>query len=308
MTKATTKAITVLGCTSRSAGHTRWTVSTWTSRPARCTASSVRTAPGSPPRSGSCWACCAATGAAQVLATSAARWTAPPGSPRSGDVTLWRNLSGGEVIDLYGRLRRGGSTGAPGGTDRALRTQPHQEGTRLLQGQPAEGRPRRRLRLGRRPADPRRAHVGSRPADGGGLPADRRGGTATAAGPSCSPPHPRARWSCATASASSARAAPVKQHLADLRHLTRTGVSAELAGTAQRAGPPARRARPGHPGPPGSGFQVDRPARRRTALARRLGRTVADLDAADPGGTVPAALQDDVQDDVRVNGEGTMAR
>ncbi|GGJ49659.1 ABC transporter ATP-binding protein [Streptomyces brasiliensis] len=25
-----------------------------------------------------------------------------------GDVTLWRNLSGGEVIDLYGRLRQGG--------------------------------------------------------------------------------------------------------------------------------------------------------------------------------------------------------
>ncbi|WP_235882259.1 ABC transporter ATP-binding protein, partial [Streptomyces apricus] len=31
-----------------------------------------------------------------------------------GDVTLWRNLSGGEVIDLYGRLR--------GGLDRARRT------------------------------------------------------------------------------------------------------------------------------------------------------------------------------------------
>ncbi|MGW1068203.1 ATP-binding cassette domain-containing protein [Streptomyces aureus] len=38
-----------------------------------------------------------------------------------GDVTLWRNLSGGEVIDLYGRLhdggrsRRGGQGGGPGG-------------------------------------------------------------------------------------------------------------------------------------------------------------------------------------------------
>ncbi|CAM5571796.1 ABC transporter ATP-binding protein [Streptomyces tanashiensis] len=32
-----------------------------------------------------------------------------------GDVTLWRNLSGGEVIDLYGRLRGGG------GLDRARR-------------------------------------------------------------------------------------------------------------------------------------------------------------------------------------------
>lgn len=32
-----------------------------------------------------------------------------------GDVTLWRNLSGGEVIDLYGRLR-GGSTRRAGRT------------------------------------------------------------------------------------------------------------------------------------------------------------------------------------------------
>ncbi|MFE5593758.1 ATP-binding cassette domain-containing protein [Streptomyces sp. NPDC056549] len=34
-----------------------------------------------------------------------------------GDVTLWRNLSGGEVIDLYGRLRGGG------GLDRARRAE-----------------------------------------------------------------------------------------------------------------------------------------------------------------------------------------
>lgn len=35
-----------------------------------------------------------------------------------GDVTLWRNLSGGEVIDLYGRLR-----GGRGGLDRARRAE-----------------------------------------------------------------------------------------------------------------------------------------------------------------------------------------
>ncbi|MCX5123612.1 ABC transporter ATP-binding protein [Streptomyces sp. NBC_00347] len=44
-----------------------------------------------------------------------------------GDVTLWRNLSGGEVIDLYGRLRggrggRGGRAGG-GGLDRARRAE-----------------------------------------------------------------------------------------------------------------------------------------------------------------------------------------
>ncbi|MFD7103859.1 ABC transporter ATP-binding protein [Streptomyces celluloflavus] len=39
-----------------------------------------------------------------------------------GDVTLWRNLSGGEVIDLYGRLHQGGAKrlrGAGGGVRRA---------------------------------------------------------------------------------------------------------------------------------------------------------------------------------------------
>ncbi|MFB9554475.1 ABC transporter ATP-binding protein [Streptomyces roseoviridis] len=39
-----------------------------------------------------------------------------------GDVTLWRNLSGGEVIDLYGRLRQGGGAkrvGQGGGGRRA---------------------------------------------------------------------------------------------------------------------------------------------------------------------------------------------
>ena len=40
----------------------------------------------------------------------------------------------------------------------------------LLQGQPAEGRPGRRAGLRRRAADPGRADLGPRPADGGGLP------------------------------------------------------------------------------------------------------------------------------------------
>ncbi|MFD5144710.1 ATP-binding cassette domain-containing protein [Streptomyces sp. NPDC058401] len=39
-----------------------------------------------------------------------------------GDVTLWRNLSGGEVIDLYGRLR-GGGRGGRAGLDPARRAE-----------------------------------------------------------------------------------------------------------------------------------------------------------------------------------------
>ncbi|MFF7980053.1 ATP-binding cassette domain-containing protein [Streptomyces sp. NPDC007901] len=51
------------------------------------------------------------SGAAQVLGRDP--WTDAVDVHRRiayvpGDVTLWRNLSGGEVIDLYGRLRQGG--------------------------------------------------------------------------------------------------------------------------------------------------------------------------------------------------------
>src|ERR1022692_227869 len=63
-----------------------------------------------------------------------------------GDVTLWPNLSGGEVIDVLGRLR--------GGLDQ------------------------QRKAVRRRPAHPGRADVGARPADGGHFPCVRRGGAA----------------------------------------------------------------------------------------------------------------------------------
>ncbi|MFF8031650.1 MULTISPECIES: ATP-binding cassette domain-containing protein [unclassified Streptomyces] len=65
------------------------------------------------------------SGAAQVLGSDP--WTDAVEIHRRiayvpGDVTLWRNLSGGEVIDLYGRLREGGRAkrvGRGGGGRRA---------------------------------------------------------------------------------------------------------------------------------------------------------------------------------------------
>jgi ABC-2 type transport system ATP-binding protein len=65
-----------------------------------------------------------------------------------GDVSLWPNLSGGEVVDLVGRLR--------GGLDEQRRREllerfelePDEEGPGVLQGQPAESRPHRRARVG----------------------------------------------------------------------------------------------------------------------------------------------------------------
>ena len=67
-----------------------------------------------------------------------------------GDVSVWPNLSGGETIDLLLRMRgldpRATRARRPAG---AVRAGPHQEGARLLQGQPAEGRARRRVRRAR---------------------------------------------------------------------------------------------------------------------------------------------------------------
>ena len=74
-----------------------------------------------------------------------------------GDVTLWPNLTGGEVIDLLGRLRGELNADAAGGAAEAIRPGPGQEDPRLLQGQPAEGGADRGAGLGRGPADPGRA-------------------------------------------------------------------------------------------------------------------------------------------------------
>jgi len=69
-----------------------------------------RTAPGSPPPFVFCSACCAPTAAAPSCSAAipgGRHRAAPPPGLRAGDVTLWPTLSGGEVIDLLGRLRGG---------------------------------------------------------------------------------------------------------------------------------------------------------------------------------------------------------
>ena len=68
-----------------------------------------------------------------------------------GDVTLWPGLTGGEVIDLLGRLRGRADRRRRRRPPREVRARPEQAGTQLLQGQPAEGRARLRPR-GRRGA------------------------------------------------------------------------------------------------------------------------------------------------------------
>ena len=58
----------------------------------------------------------------------------PPSAYVPGEVNLWPNLTGGEVIDLLGRLRGGLDRGSSDRTARALRARPHQEGAYPTQG------------------------------------------------------------------------------------------------------------------------------------------------------------------------------
>ena len=118
---------------------------------------------------------CSASTAARSACSGSTRGATPPTIHRRlayvpGDVSLWPNLSGGETIDLLLRMRGVD----PRDTRRAellerFEPRPHQEGSRLLQGQPAEGGAGRGLRRPGRAAAARRADLGPRPADGAGL-------------------------------------------------------------------------------------------------------------------------------------------
>ena len=124
-------------------------------------------------------------------------------------MNLWPNLTGGEAIDLLGRLR-GGLDRAPAcGAARAVRPRPDEEGaapTRRATGRRSPWSPRSRRMSS---CCARRADLGARPADGVGVPGLRRGVSRRRAGPSCcrATSSPRSRR-CATGSASSAGAAP----------------------------------------------------------------------------------------------------
>ena len=91
-----------------------------------------------------------------------------------GDVNLWPNLTGGQAIDLLGRLR--------GGLDEKLRAElierfeldPTKKGRSYSKGNRQKVALVAALVLRRRAAGARRADLGPRPADGGRLPGLRR--------------------------------------------------------------------------------------------------------------------------------------
>ena len=162
------------------------------------------------------------------------RGPAPAARLRARRRHLWPNLTGGEVIDLLGRLRGGLDPHRRDDLLERFELDPTQEGPRLLQGQPAEGGAGRRARLRRRAADPGRADLGPGPADGGGVPRLHRRGAGARAAPCCCPATscPRSRR-CATGSPSSGDGRDGRD-----RHARRAAapdphhVEAELAGAA----------------------------------------------------------------------------
>ena len=189
-----------------------------------------------------------------------------------GDVTLWRNLSGGEVIDLYGRLRGGGLDKRRRADlierfelDPTKKGRTYSKGNRqkvalvaafasdvdlLILDEPTSG------------LDPLMEEVFQRL---------RGGGARTGAGPSCSPRHilSEVEELCDRVSIIRKGRTVESGSLADLRHLTRTSVTAELAGRAERAGAAARRPRPRRQRQPRPAPGRHRQAGRRTALAHR---------------------------------------
>jgi ABC-2 type transport system ATP-binding protein len=52
-----------------------------------------------------------------------------------GDVNLWPQLTGGEAVDLLGRLRGGLDPARRADPDRALRARPYEEGPHVLEGE-----------------------------------------------------------------------------------------------------------------------------------------------------------------------------
>ena len=186
------------------------------------------------------------------------------------------------------------ATGARAELLERFAARPDQEGPRLLQGQPAEGRAGRRVRHRLRAADPRRADLGPRPADGAGLQRVRRRAHRAAGRPCCCPATSSARSSGSrTGSRSSARAArssPARSRSCGT--CTAASVRAEVSGAA--AGPDRRprclRRAGRRVGTCRCSVSPDGAARRARPRSTAAGRGVADQRAAVARGAVPRRL------------------
>ena len=264
---------------------------------ARCTASSARTAPARRPPSGSCSGLLRAdAGTARLLGGDP--WRDASELHRRlayvpGDVTLWPNLSGGEVIDLLGRLR--GGLDPRGGRELLERFEldPPKKGRAYSKGN------RQKVALVAAFASDVELLILDEPTSGlDPLMEDvfrevrreelrRAGRTVLLSSHILS----RGRGAVRPGHASSATGRTVETGtLAELRHLTRRR-RRRTGRAADRTGRPARRARPATVDGNRVSFEVDTDAaRQRAALADRARRARADQPAAHAGGAVPAPL------------------
>ena len=175
--------------------------------------------------------------------------------------------------------------GPPRRAARAVRPRPDQEGPGVLEGQPAEGRAGRRARRRRRAADPRRADVRARPADGGGVPGRASARSRPTGRTVLLSSHILAEVEALCDRVTIIRAGRTVESgtLAELRHLTRTSITAETATRCRRA----RRRCPacttsGDARAPRATFDVDTGAARRGRRAARHARACASLTSQPP--------------------------
>ena len=209
-----------------------------------------------------------------------------------GDVALWPNLTGGEVIDLLGRLQ--------GGQDRARRDRllelfeldPSKKSRTYSKGN------RQKVALVAALATDAELFLLDEPTSGldplmedafRGCVRELRAQGRTVVLSS----HILSEAEALSDRVSIIRAGRVVETgpLEQLRHLTRTSVTADVAAVPARAGPPARRPRRRGDEPPG---QRPGGARRPGPVPARAdlrGPARADQPAADAGGSVPAALR-----------------
>ena len=146
----------------------------------------------------------------------------------AGEPFLWPAMTSAETFEFLARLRGGADVAYRDVSDRALPARHREEDPCALQGQPPEGAADRRLRQPRRAAAARRAHRGSRPADGGRLPRHR--------------PRSQAAWPGGL---------PLLAHPQRGRGAVRprrhpTGRAPRRSGNARRSSPPQRTDRRGH--------------------------------------------------------------
>ena len=90
-----------------------------------------------------------------------------------GDVSLWPRLTGEECLELFARLQGGVDETVPQRARRSVRTRLVEARPGLLQGQPSEGCPRRRVLAATGRAAARRADERPRSVDGAAVPAVR---------------------------------------------------------------------------------------------------------------------------------------